>query len=116
MPGVSALVVARLSTDGAPSAPAVDSCGKIVRDGTVLRQVRPWRERREVGMSDNIARLEAEGLIKNTPLPEPYKSVVEGLSAREVEVIVSVAQRLQTDVRAHAIDDTPPVDEFFVAL
>jgi hypothetical protein len=69
-------------------------------------------------MSSNTERLEAAGLIKKTPLPEAYESIVSGLSEQEVETLVGVSTRLGelNDVQAHARDDTPPPDEYFVLL
>jgi hypothetical protein len=69
-------------------------------------------------MGNNAERLEAAGLIKKTPLPEAYESIIAGLSEQEVDALVGVSTRLRdaTDVQAHAPGDTPPPDEYFVAL
>lgn len=67
-------------------------------------------------MTHNVQRLEAAGVVKKTPLPEPYKSFVDSLSEQEVEALIRFAERLcYMDVQAHGIDEAPP-DEFFVVL
>jgi hypothetical protein len=69
-------------------------------------------------MSNNTERLEAAGLIKKTPLPAAYQSVVDGLSEQELETLISITDRLRAmaDVEAHGADDAPPLDELFIAL
>jgi hypothetical protein len=66
----------------------------------------------------NAERLEAAGLIKTSPLPEPYDSVVADLSDTEVEALVSAKERLDRaiEVQAHAGDDTPRPEDVFIAL
>jgi hypothetical protein len=73
---------------------------------------------KEIAMSDNTERLEAAGLIKKTPLPEKYESIVNGLSEREVDTLVGVSTRLRelNDVLAHARSHAPPPDEYFITL
>jgi hypothetical protein len=45
-------------------------------------------------MKSNVERLQAAGVILAAPLPEPYEAVVNGLSDEEVDVLVSIKQRL----------------------
>jgi hypothetical protein len=52
------------------------------------------REQKEVDMGNNAERLEAAGLIKKTPLPEAYESIIAGLSEQEVDALVGVSTQL----------------------
>jgi DNA-binding HxlR family transcriptional regulator len=45
-------------------------------------------------MSSNLEALEAAGVIVKTPLPDAYAEVLNDLTEEEVEIIVSVKQRL----------------------
>jgi hypothetical protein len=45
-------------------------------------------------MNGNVEKLEAAGVIVKTPLSREYADVLEGLSEEEIDVIVSVKQRL----------------------
>jgi hypothetical protein len=42
----------------------------------------------------NVDRLQDEGFSIKTPLPAEYEQVIEGLSPEELDVLVSVKQRL----------------------
>ena len=42
----------------------------------------------------NVERLEAAGVIINTPLPDPYESVIGELDEDDVEAIIRLKKRL----------------------
>ena len=42
-----------------------------------------------------IDALKAAGYQIKSPLPEPYEQVIEGLSEREIEVLIDVKQRFE---------------------
>jgi hypothetical protein len=46
------------------------------------------------GKLGKLEKLEAAGVILKGPLPDEYAEVLEGLSDEEIDVIVSVKQRL----------------------
>jgi hypothetical protein len=45
-------------------------------------------------MKDKLGKLEKAGVIVKAPIPEEYAEVLEGLSEEEIDVVVSVKQRL----------------------
>jgi hypothetical protein len=44
-------------------------------------------------MADNMERLRDEDFIINTPMPEQYEAVLQGLSDQEMETLISVKRR-----------------------
>ena len=69
-------------------------------------------------MSVNLDRLQAAGIATETPLKEPYSSIIEELSAEEVEALLSIKRRFdrQSDVELHQADDAGRPDEFFALI
>jgi hypothetical protein len=56
----------------------------------------------------NLGKLQDAGMIIKTPLPEPYADVINSLSGDEVDVLVSVKQRLD-EAGGNA---KPPLEHF----
>ena len=69
-------------------------------------------------MDANLERLQAVGIAVETPLREPYRSIVEELSEQEVDALIGLKRRFgeRGDVEAHRADTKPPADEFFALL
>jgi hypothetical protein len=44
-------------------------------------------------MADNMERLRDEDFIINTPMPDQYEAVLQGLSDQEMETLISVKRR-----------------------
>ena len=61
-------------------------------------------------MATNAERLKDAGLVKSGDLPEPYAGIVDELSPQEVEMLVSVKQRIDSagDVIGHSGETNPP--------
>lgn len=69
-------------------------------------------------MATNLDRLQAAGIANRTPLGEPYSSVINELSERELKALISVKRRFdeRTDVQAHGAEMEEPAQEFFALL
>jgi hypothetical protein len=67
--------------------------------------------------NSNVEKLEAAGVIVNTPLPEHYSRVFESLTEFEMDVILSLKSRLDSAVQEVAGLDESTKDFYgFVAL
>jgi hypothetical protein len=64
--------------------------------------------------SENVQRLTDAGYFIKTPLPAEYEQVIEGLSSEEVDVLISVKDRLDA-AQAHT-EPNVPAYAFFIAV
>lgn len=67
----------------------------------------------------NLDRLRDAGLIMDEPLPEPFESLVNGLTPDEVDILVAVKTRLDGAASAHGLEpatpgELPPFTSFMV--
>ena len=67
----------------------------------------------------NLDRLRDAGLIMDEPLPEPFESLVNGLTPDEVDILVAVKTRLDGAASSHDLEPSvpgqlPPFTNFMV--
>ena len=55
----------------------------------------------DMGTSENLAKLKEAGVVTNEDLPDAYGDVIDGLTDDEVEILISVTQRLVAAEHLH---------------
>lgn len=54
-----------------------------------------------MGTSENLDKLFDAGVVTSKSLPDPYGDVIDGLTDDEVEILISVTQRLVSAEHLH---------------